>query len=372
MNEKVIKGAKGFDKNLKCRGFRYEVGKKYKEPVAELCETGFHFYENPIDVLKYYGAGKTRFCEVEGRGCSIDSTSSNPDSKIACTEISIGRELDLPEFVAASIEFLEQRAQHNAETHFYKGECVVNTHKNSIIDVSAGTEEYNNIIDTRKYPNIIVNTGEYSVAEIDNAAYSGVVISDAETSVTKNNGLRGASVNIGRYSIAYNYGYRGVAVGTGDSSIVVSEGPKSVAICTSEYSTVINMGWLGSAVNNGDFGSAVCSGDNSIAVSNGGYTDTINTGHHGVAVNTGNCGTAEIKNNKGIALSLGVEGKAKGALGCWLVLAEWAYINNSMQYNSVQSVLVDGEKIKPDTWYALKDGEVVEVSDWTDITETVV
>ena len=70
--EKKIKGYKGFNPDLTCRGFQYEVGKEYEEENAKSCNSGFHFCENPFDVFGYYapcgGNGMNRFCEVEGSG----------------------------------------------------------------------------------------------------------------------------------------------------------------------------------------------------------------------------------------------------------------------------------------------------------------
>ena len=55
-----MKCYKGFDKDLKCRDFQYEIGKKYEEERAEICDTGFHACENPLDVFGYYAPADSR------------------------------------------------------------------------------------------------------------------------------------------------------------------------------------------------------------------------------------------------------------------------------------------------------------------------
>ena len=71
MKNKTIKGYKGFDKDMKCRGLQYEVGKEIKEDNAVMCKQGLHFCENPHDVFAYYSAGNgNRFAEVEATDVS--------------------------------------------------------------------------------------------------------------------------------------------------------------------------------------------------------------------------------------------------------------------------------------------------------------
>ena len=99
-----MKAYKGFDKDLKCRGFQYEIGKTYEEPKAELCEAGFHACEMPLDVLKYYPSATSRYCVVDLHGVSDEWAD---DSKVCAKEIKIGAEIGIPELVKAQIEYVK-------------------------------------------------------------------------------------------------------------------------------------------------------------------------------------------------------------------------------------------------------------------------
>lgn len=95
---------KGFDKDLKCRGFQYEIGKEYECAAAVACETGFHACERPLDVFSYYPPAFSRYCEVEQSG-KTDANSN--DSKVASTKIKIGAEIGIPGLVKAQIEYVK-------------------------------------------------------------------------------------------------------------------------------------------------------------------------------------------------------------------------------------------------------------------------
>nr|DAZ28916.1 MAG TPA: hypothetical protein [Caudoviricetes sp.] len=80
-----MKAYKGFDKDLKCRGFQYEIGKEYEEKEAKVCEKGFHACTNPLNVLQYYPpCYENRYCEVEQDG---EFSENGDDSKVASTKI---------------------------------------------------------------------------------------------------------------------------------------------------------------------------------------------------------------------------------------------------------------------------------------------
>ena len=104
---KSLKGFKGFDKDMKCQGFKYEVGKSYETPEAVLCEKGFHFCEHPLDVFDYYPPNINRFAEVEGDGSVVKQ--KNGDSKVCCTHINIGGELNLSAMINAAVKFVFDR-----------------------------------------------------------------------------------------------------------------------------------------------------------------------------------------------------------------------------------------------------------------------
>ena len=112
MTNKVI-SYKGFDKDLKCRDFQFEVGKTYTHSGAVIvCESGFHACENPWDVLSYYNIADSRFCVVEQSG---DLQRHGDDSKIASASITIQAELKLPEFVKTCVDWLIKTCSADAE-----------------------------------------------------------------------------------------------------------------------------------------------------------------------------------------------------------------------------------------------------------------
>ena len=212
--EQKTKGYKGFDKDLKCRGFQYKVGETYKTDNAEVCETGFHFCENPFDVFSYYPPscekGVNRFCEVEGGG-KIDKDCDG--SKIACSEIKIGAEIKLDGIINAGVKFILDKVKwvNNKDT----------------------------------------NTGDYSAA--------------------------------------------------------------------------------------------------------------TNTGYRSAATNTGNCSAASVEGKESIAIATGKDSRAKGALGCWIVLAERDEWNGeSYPILNVKAFKVDNLQVKADTYYMLVNGELKE------------
>ena len=101
-----MKAYKGFDKNMRCRGFEYAEGHTYEEPEAVLCEKGFHACTVPLDVLGYYAPGLgSIYREVDLDDVSEEQSN---DSKVCAKKIRIGAELGIAGLVKAQIEWVKE------------------------------------------------------------------------------------------------------------------------------------------------------------------------------------------------------------------------------------------------------------------------
>ena len=102
-----MKAYKGFNKDLTCRGFQYEVGKEYEHNGKVVaCESGFHACENPLDCFGYYTPGQSVFHEVELSG---KTSKHGDDSKVAASHIKIGARLDVMGICKAHFEYVRSR-----------------------------------------------------------------------------------------------------------------------------------------------------------------------------------------------------------------------------------------------------------------------
>ena len=114
-----MKTYKGFDKDLKCRDFQYEIGKEYEmDGPIDACKRGFHACEAPLDVFRYYPPGISRYCEVEQSG---DIDKHGDDSKVASSKIKIGAEVSVPHLIKAHMQYVREKIEH-AENKEEKGD----------------------------------------------------------------------------------------------------------------------------------------------------------------------------------------------------------------------------------------------------------
>ena len=102
----AIKSYKGFDKNLRCRGFQYKIGGIYEmDGKIKMRNRGFHACESPFDVFDYYTMIDSRFCEVEQDG---NISKENRRTKICSSKIKIKTELKLADMINLGVEWLKE------------------------------------------------------------------------------------------------------------------------------------------------------------------------------------------------------------------------------------------------------------------------
>lgn len=301
-----MKTYKGFDKDLKCRDFQYEIGKKYEEKEAKVCEKGFHACANPLNVLQYYPpCHENRYCEVEQDG---DFFENGDDSKIASTKIEISNEISLEELIQAAMD-------KTGESEI----CSVNTGDHTV----AENAENCSIALNKGYGSIAANAGDHSLA-----------------TTTRNFTI---AANTGDYSVAWGQAGHSIAANIGDGSAALSDGYRSIAANTGVCSAAINYG------------------KDSVAINTGDQSTAINKAVRSVALNMGGRAEASVTEEGSIAIATGIQSRAKGGLGSAIVLVERTTWNGHVYpLNSIKAAIVDGEKIKADTWYTLKNGEFVE------------
>ena len=106
MEEKKIIAYKGFDKDLKCSDFQYEVGKEYEmDGDIKYCKRGFHACESPLEVFDHYDMFTSRFAKVEQSG-EIDKEENS--TKVCSSKIKVKAELKLADIINLGIEWINE------------------------------------------------------------------------------------------------------------------------------------------------------------------------------------------------------------------------------------------------------------------------
>ena len=236
---KTIKGYKAYEKGLVCKGFQYEVGKTYEQKESpKICDRGFHFCENPLDVLNYYNLCECEFTEVEAEG-KVDKE-DDKDTKIATNKIKIGAKLDLPMFIKASIDFVSESCKKDKKTK-------------------------------------------------DDSGYS-------------------------------------------------------AQLASSGYSAQL-----------------ASSGNSAKLASSGNYAQLASSGDYAQLASSGYSAKLELNGLKSVGANIGINGIIKGKEGNWITLAEYKKVNGKYEVVFVESVQIDGKKLKEDTFYKLENKKFVEV-----------
>ena len=105
-----VSAIKGFNADLTCRGFQFEVGKTYTHTgKVKACESGFHAIisdAHPLSVFEYYAPAGSRFCRVTLSG----ATDTDDNVKVAGEILKVGEEIGLRDLTLEAVKWVMDRA----------------------------------------------------------------------------------------------------------------------------------------------------------------------------------------------------------------------------------------------------------------------
>ena len=308
MSEKVITSYKAFDKNMQCRNFQYEVGKEYEmDGEIKCCNRGFHACKSPMEVWDYYDILNSRYAEVEQSG-KIDEEENS--TKVCSSHIKIKAELKLADIIKVGVEWLKDitsPSKVNAD-----GALNDNGDRKKQIGSIGNSAKIGSSGDYAQ----IGSSGDY--AKIGSSGYSAKI---------------GSIGNYAKIGSSGNYAKIG---SSGDYAHIGSSGDYAKIGSSGYYAKIGSSGYSAKICSSGNYAQISSSGD---------YAKIGSTGEDSVIMCAGNSSIAKAK------------------VGSWITLAEWkwSYEKNHNVPVCVKTEYVDGDNIKADTLYQLKNGKFVEV-----------
>ena len=310
-----MKGYKWFNPDFTCKGKQYQENTVFEESEAKICENGMHFCENPFDVLDYYDlinfdGTPNEFAGVE----ALDEPKTDDQKKFCSRKLKIGVKLGLSGFIKACVDFVLEKTISEAPSE----------------NVDSGNSA--RIGSSGDYAQI-GSSGDY--AQIGSSGYSAQIGSSGNSARI---GSSGNSAQIGSSGYSAQIGSSGYSARIGSSGY-------SARIGSSGYSARIG--------SSGDYARIGSSGDYARIGSSGDYAQIGSSGYSARINCTG---------SDSVICCAGDGSVVKAQIGCWITLAEWKYDGAKGRYVPVcvKTEYVDGERIKADTPYMLRNGEFVE------------
>ena len=322
-----MKAYKGFNRDMTCRDFQYEEGKTYKEGTAKLCDSGFHACIDPLDCLRYYAPGQSVYREVE---LEDNGERETEDSKICGKKITIGAEIGLPGIIKAHFDYVKsnctmEHTDPKQATAGFRGAATAGNYGAATAGNSGAATAGDSGAATAGDSGA-ATAGNYGAAT---AGDSGAATAGFRGAATA--GFRGAAT-AGNYGAATAGNYGAATAGNYGAATAGDSGA-----ATAGNSGAATAGFRGAATA-GDSGAATA-GFRGAATSRG----KVSVGENGVGTVRGD--EVMIRGGMGAMLTIAVESKTSLDIVAW------------------KSFVIDGKTYKPDVWYTLRNGEIVEAEE---------
>ena len=244
-----MKVYKATDKDMKCRGFQYTLGKTAEvDGDIELCERGLHACEMPLDVLGYYVPGDgSRYFEAE-----LDEVSNkkSDDTKRVGKKLTLSAEIGIPGLVKAQVEYV--KAQCDFDNAIKKADAEKKNHATGERGAASATGDSGAASATGD-SGAASATGERGAASA--TGWSGAASATGWSGAASATGESGAASATGRRGAASATGVRGAASATGWSGAASATGWRGAASATGKYCVAMTTGFFGHVM--GDIGNAI-------------------------------------------------------------------------------------------------------------------
>ena len=334
-----ITSFKGFDKNLQCRGFQFELGKTFiHEGDVRACNSGFHACEYPLGVFNYYSPAKSRFAVVEQTG---ELSRGGGVSKVSSRAIHIKEEIGIQALITAALEFIMSRCDPASSAH-----------ATGYMSASSATGEMS----------ASSATGYMSASSA--TGYRSASSATGDRSASSATGDRSASSATGYSSASSATGGRSASSATGYSSASSATGDMSASSATGGRSASSATGDMSASSATGDRSASSATGDMSASSATGYRSASSATGDMSASLTTGFESHSEIlpypdgNPMNAIAIAAGGDSWARAPEGCAIVLC---YRDHDGKIIHVRASKVGENGVKPNVWYSLdENGEFVE------------
>ena len=314
-----IKGFKGYDKDLTCRGKEYKENTEFTEDLSpKACSIGMHFCKMPLDVFNYYPPKPgTEYTEVESTGDSVEH-----EDKISTNKLFVKARISISKLFKSHFEIVFSKVKSSKETTNTSG---YKAHANT-----SGNYAHANTSGNYAHAN---TSGNYA---------------HANTS--------------GNYAHANTSGYYAHANTSGNYAHANTSGNYAHANTSGNYAHANTSGYKAHANTSGNYAHANTSGNYAHANTSGNYAHANTSGNYAHANTSGYKAHANTSGEEAIACALGYQSKAKAENG-WIVIVDWrldeAYNANIKGiYSAKVGRKLKGVKIESDKCYWFENGEL--------------
>ena len=328
-----MKAYKEFNKDMTCtpsvgKTFQYKEGETYEDPEADLCKRGFHACLDPLDCLNYYDICNSVYHEVE-----LDDVCEErhpEDTKVCGRKIKIGAKLSIKDIIKASVDFTMERVKKEGGTNS----------RNSAQLASSGNYAQ---LASSGYSTQLASSGD-----------SAKLASSGDSTQLASSGDSAKLASSGNYAQLASSGYSAKLASSGDSAKLASSG---------NYAQLASSGYSAQLASSGNYAQLASSGDSAKLASSGYSAKLASSGNYAQLASSGSFAKLASSGKDSVVMSAGINGKVKAAVGNWIAIAEWKIKDSHFVPVGIVAAKVDGEKIKADTWYMVKNGQLVEAGE---------